>query len=172
MKSIITPKFIFLFIIEILWRLVAWAIIPFMLRSAKRDTSGIVPYGTHPEIPRYTLPKWCQWAQCQDDVLPPCMYEPSVYIDYLNDGWKTSSWQNLSFRNVGSGIMWKIGRPAKNYMSQMTDDEKWVCGVYENEYKFGPLKLIVGYAVYRDWYSRNTNDGFWAVPRVTLRINK
>lgn len=176
MKSIITPKFIAYLTLELIWRCIAWAIIPIMIGQAKRDTSGIIPYRglkeAHQEIPRYKLPKWAKWAQCQDDVLPPCMYESKVYDDYVKNGWKWSTWVNLSFRNVGHGIMWNLGRPATGYFAVMTEKEKIDCGIYDNTYSLGKLQLKVGYTVFRDWYSTKTKDGFWAVPRITLRFKK
>lgn len=164
-------KIKFWLLVDFLWRLVAWAIIPFALLFAKKTDSNNIPYDFMPEVQRYKLPEYLYWMQPADDLLPPCLYEEACLKQYNRYGTWIASWLNLSFRNTGS-IMWRFGKPSTNYYNNLSMAEIVTQGVYDHVSSIGRLKLHVGWVIYRDWLSRSTEKGFWAVNRITLRWDK
>lgn len=72
-------KFWWLLFCEVVWRLIAWIVIPFtMLFLKKANMSEIqdkMPYAIGTDIQRYLFPKWAECVEMIDDVNIP-FYEP------------------------------------------------------------------------------------------------
>lgn len=154
---------LFVLLITLPMQIIAPIILPFVLPFARKLNEPS-------PVQRYRLPNAFMWLETPDEHLPGGLYEPAVYSVYRRFGWFVCSWYWLGIRNVAFGLAWQFGKPAKGYMAVMTEQEKAECGVYENVYHLLFLKLLVGYAVYKDCYSVKTNNGFWAVPRISLRF--
>jgi hypothetical protein len=119
---------------------------------------------------RTKLPWIFNWLETPDEWLPGDRTIPAVRDIYDKWGWFICSWYWLGFRNVAFGISWQFGKPATNYLAVLTEEEQKARGVFEHRYKVGFIELLVGYAIYKDWYSTRTVVGFWAVPRITVRF--
>lgn len=135
-------------------------------------------------VPRRKLPDMFKWLETPDEKLPGGMYESTVADIYDKWGWFIASWYWLGWRNVAFGLAWEfLGKPASNYMVNLSQWEKKEEGIYERRTHFLGLVLITGYAVYRDRYNIFTpktytevngqqvlKPTFWAVQRVSLRF--
>lgn len=165
-------KFFFLVIyIELITLVLRFFAVPLVFIAtlfAKQYDDKILPDGF--DVRRYKLPKWAEPLETPDQSLPGGLYEPSVLKIYKRYGWRTTAVNWLGTRNVGFGIAWQYGKPATNYMIMLTEQQKKDQGVWGFEKRILGIWVIFGYAIYRDWYSKYTDDGFWAVPRISLRI--
>ena len=175
MKSRLPLKFWWLFFCEVVWRLIAWAVIPFtMLFLKKADMSEIqdkIQYGIGADIQRYIFPKWAECVEAPDEYGFPA-YEPSMMKLYKKTGYFFTTWWNLSTRNVGLSLSWQLAIPVSDYWVHLSDEEKGEKGLFDNHYRFGNVVLKVGYVSYRNWKLSHGGSKFVATPRVTLRIEK
>jgi len=152
-------------------RLLAPFLVPFALIFMVPVEDKINPYKQR-VVKRYRLPKWASWLDTPDQTLPGGLYEGAMLSIYRRYGNFITAWVWLGFRNTGFGYAWKTGKPASNYFALLTDKEKIDQGLWQKERKIGFLKLLTGWSIYRDWYSVKTKNGFWAVPRFSIRLAK
>lgn len=168
-------RFWWLFFCEIVWRLIAWIIILFSMSFLKKipieETQSRVPYGVGKDIQRYAFPKWAECVEMTDDYGFPA-YEPSMMKLYKKTNYFFATWVNLSFRNCGMSLTAQLAKPVSNYWYALSDEEKAEKGLFDNNYRFGCIVLKVGYVSYRDWKQKFGDTGFFACPRITLRIEK
>lgn len=150
-------------------RLLAPFLVPIALIFAVPVDDNVNPYGQK-IVKRSKLPKWASWLDTPDQTLPGGLYEPAILDIYEGHGDFITSWVWLGFRNTGFGYAWKSGKPATNYFALLTEQQRIEQGLWQKERKIGFLKLLTGWSVYRDWYSVSTNDGFWAIPRFSIRL--
>lgn len=109
---------------QLLWRLAAPFVVPFMLRKAVK-TDVITSHHAQPNIQRYRLPKKWEWVETPDEHLPGGMYEPTVAKLYKRFGWFITSWYWLGLRNVGQGLLFPHGAIVHPVYTSIT--------VYQNE---------------------------------------
>ena len=69
-------------VLQILWRIAAPLLIPFMLLTARKIEVPDQPDWKHPEIQRYELWHWFRFAETPDEYLPGGTYEPTHYRIY------------------------------------------------------------------------------------------
>lgn len=165
-------KFFFLVIyievITLFLRIIAVPLVFIATLFAKTYDDKILPDGVN--VRRYKLPKWAEPLETPDQSLPGGLYVPAVMKIYKRYGWRTTAVNWLGTRNVGFGLAWQYGKPASNYMTLLNGKQKKAQGVWEVEKRILGIWVIFGYAIYRDWYSKYTDNGFWAVPRISLRL--
>ena len=161
-------KALLITLITFAMRFVVPFIMPLMLLFAVKVDDDVNPY-KQPSIQRYRLPKCFAWFDTPDQTLPGGLYEHTVKDVYDKWGWFICSWYWLAIRNVMFGFAWQFGKIAGNYYAVMTEREREFWGVSQRIYRGLGLQLILGGAVYRDWYYTKTKQGFWAVPRISLR---
>lgn len=175
MKNKLPLKFWWLFFCEVVWRLIAWIIIPFTMPFLKKaDMSEIqdkIPYGIGTDIQRYVFPKWAECVEMIDDWNWP-EYEPSMSNMRKRFGWRVATYINLAFRNVGMSLTAQLAKPVSNYWYAISDQEKAEKGLFDNHYRLGNIVLKVGWISYRDWKCKFGDTGFFSIPRVTLRYEK
>jgi hypothetical protein len=173
MKNKLPLRFYWLFVCEFLFRFLAWAVVPtamlFLKKIPIEETKDKVPYGIGGDLQRYKFPKWLDCLDMIDDLLWP-EYEPTMSKIRKKFGWQVATWVNLSFRNVGMGIMAEYAVPVSGYWYLISDEEKAEKGLFDNSYILGFLVLKVGYVSYRDWKQKFGNTGYFALPRITLRL--
>jgi len=167
MKPIVIIKMI----IQVLLRLIAPFLVPIVLIFAKKTDVKTTHYN-QPDIQRYKLPKIFFFLETPDELLPGGLYEPKIKKIYEKYGWFMASWSWLGTRNVGHGVMWNEGHEIPKPIWQMSDEEKKNFSVFTKEIPLGFIKIIYGYKGVNDWYSLKTNQGIWAVPRLTMRLTK
>ncbi len=174
MKHKLPLHFWWLLFCEVVWRLIAWFIIPFtMLFLKKADMLEIqdkIQYGIGTDIQRYIFPKWLECVDTPDDYFPAGMYEPSMAKMQKRFGSMIAGWWNLSTRNTGMSLSWQLSRPVSNYWALLPEEEKVAKGLFDNHYHFLGLTLKVGYVSYRNWKGTHGGSKFLAVPRVTIRV--
>lgn len=167
--------FWWLFFCEVVWRLIAWAVIPFtMLFMKKANMSEIqdkIPYKIGTDIQRYVFPKWAECVEMIDDYNWP-EYEPTMSNIRKSFGWQIATWVNLSFRNCGMALTAQLAKPVSGYWYLLSDEEKAEKGLFDNHYRLGNVVLKVGYVSYKDWKQKFGNTGYFVCPRVTLRWEK
>jgi|GEM_PF-1248929 len=146
-------------LVNLVMHFLAPFLVPIALLFARQTVSG-----------RYALPWMFSWLETPDEFLPGDRNISIVNDIYEKWGWFICSWYWLGFRNVAFGISWQFGKPATNYLAVLTEEEQKAQGVFEHRYKIGFIELLVGYAIYKDWYSARAAFGFWAVPRITVRF--
>lgn len=152
-----------------LLRLVAWAIVPFALIKVKPIIGAKVPYDIGAEIPRYKLPDWAAFLEMPDDYNFPA-YEPTMMKIYNRFGWRVATWVNLSFRNVGLGLIWEYGVPVSGYDYQITQEERAITGTFRQVTKCGFIKIIKGYSSFKNWKPEQFSSEFVAVPTISIRL--
>ena len=176
MKHKLPLKFWWLLFCEVVWRLIAWFIIPFtMLFLKKANMSEIqdkIPYKIGTDIQRYVFPKWAECVDTPDDYFPACLYESSMSNMQKRFGSMFTGWWNLSTRNTGMCLSWQLAVPVSNYWALLSEEEKISKGLFDNHYHFLGLTLKVGYVSYRNWKLTYGGSKFLAVPRVTIRIRE
>lgn len=146
-------------VLQILWRIAAPLLIPFMLLTARKIEVPDQPDWKHPEIQRYELWHWFRFAETPDEYLPGGTYEPTHYRIYRYLGRWVASWWWLAIRNVGHGIIWNAGWPVRSPAPT------------EYVRQWGPLIIFTGTKVATDWYGKYTDkNGFWAMPRFSVRL--
>lgn len=119
------------------------------------------------------LPSWLAWFDTPDTQLPGDLTLPTVSDIYDKWGWFITSFYWLAIRNTFFGFSWQFGKPCMQYMSNMTEGDKFRWDVWEKVIDFKIFKLKVGWVIYRDyfnWFSQEHYLGFWAVPRITIRM--
>ncbi len=163
-------KIIFLNIVEFLWQLIAWLVVPFALLFARKIDDSVVHDEPQEAVQRYKLHTFLRWMETPDELLPGGLYEPQVFSVYKKWGWFITAWVWIGTRNTGQGIMWNQGKEVSARMSELSDHEKDAAGIYQKERIFLGLKFISGWKVVHDVYKTKTNGGFWAVPRFTVRL--
>jgi hypothetical protein len=161
----------FKFFLTFLWRLVAPIVVPAFLLFAKKTAIATTHYA-QPQVQRYLLPKFLQWAETPDEHLPGGLYEPTVLKIYQRFGWFVCSWYWLALRNVGSGIVWNDGKEVPAKIRDMSAEDQAKFGVHEKRTLLWRLAILTGWEVTRDWHSTKTDQGFWATPRFTVRLLK
>lgn len=175
MKHKLPTKFWWLLFCEVVWRLIAWAVIPFtMLFLKKANMEGIkykIPYGIGTDIQRYVFPRWAECVEMTDDWNIP-FYETSIQKMHKRFGHMFTTWWNLSLRNCGMSLTAQLAKPVSNYWYALSDEEKAEKGLFDNHYRFGNVVLKVGWISYRDWKGKYGDTGFFSIPRVTLRYEK
>lgn len=175
-RNKLPTKFWWLFFCEVVWRLIAWIVVPFtMLFLKKADMEEIkdkIQYGTGTDIQRYVFPKWAESVDTTDDYFPAGMYEPSMAKMQKRFGSMITGWWNLSFRNLGMSLSWQLAIPVSDYWYKISDEEKAEKGLFDNNYRLGNVVLKVGYVSYRNWKGTHGGSKFVATPRVTLRYKK
>ena len=156
------------FIIVTLSALIIQLIAPFLLLLVLpfRKACGTSLLG-HTQ---YRLPRGFRFLETPDEYLPGDLTLLTVRNIYDSFGEFWASWYWLGLRNTGFGFSWLFGKPATGYLVNLTTEEKALQGVYGHVYYTGKIKILVGYAIYRDWYSVYTDKGYWAVPRISLRM--
>jgi hypothetical protein len=169
-------RFFWLFFCELAFRFIAPFVcllaLPFLKKANMDEIKGNIPYGVGTDVQRYVFPDWLDCIDTQDDYFPACIYENSIKKMQSRFGSIFTGWYNISFRNVGSGLMWQLAAPVSDYWVHLSDEEKESKGLFDNDYSLGRVVLKVGYVTYRDWRSKMTNKGFVACPRITLRIKE
>jgi hypothetical protein len=133
------------------------------------ETKDKVPYGIGNDLQRYVFPKWLDCLDMLDDFLWP-EYEPTMSNIREKFGWQVATFINLSFRNVGMGVMAEYAIHVSGYWYLISDEEKAEKGLFDNSYNLGFLVLKVGYVSYRDWKNKFGDTEFFALPRITLRL--
>ena len=175
MKHKLPTKFWWLFFCEVVWRLIAWAIIPFTMLFLKKanmeEIKDKIPYKIGTDIQRYVFPKWAECVEMIDDWNWP-EYESSMSKIRKRFGWQVATYVNLAFRNVGMSLTSQLAKPVSNYWYAISDQEKEEKGLFDNHYRLGNIVLKVGWISYRDWKGKFGDTGFFACPRVTIRIEK
>lgn len=173
MKYKLPNGFYLTFTLATLLRLVAWVLVPIALIRAKKIAMSTIvdklPYGHGADIQRYQLPKWAEFLEVPDDYNFPS-YEPAMLKMYRKFGWGITTWWNLSFRNVGSALMWKYLIPVSGYDYQIDITERTSKGVFKNTSYYGFLKLISGYSSHRNWKQYKSDSIFVAIPSISLRL--
>ena len=166
-------RFYWLFVCEFLFRFIAWAVVPIAMLFLKKipigETKDRVPFGIGKDLKRYVFPKWLDCLDMIDDYNWP-EYEPTMSKIRKKFGWQVATWVNLSFRNVGMGLIAEYAVPVSGYWYLISDEEKAEKGLFDNSYNLGFLVLKVGYVSYRDWKQKFGNTGYFALPRITLRL--
>lgn len=172
MKHKLPLKFWWLLFCEVVWRLIAWLVIPFCMLFLKKANMGEIqdkiPYKIGTDIQRYVFPKWAECVEMIDDYGFPA-YEPSMMKLYKKTGYFFTTWYNLSFRNCAMSLSWQLAIPVSDYWVHLSDEEKDEKGLFDNHYRLGNIVLKVGYVSYRNWKGAHGGSKFLAVPRVTLR---
>lgn len=161
----------------IVWRLLNVIPIPaaVVCLYARKTDEKTTHYG-QPDIQRFVLPWWLEWAGTPDEHLPGAMYEPTVKKLYDKFGWYWTSVYWIGWRNPGNGIVWDDGREVPKKIKVMTEAEMAEHGVWRKTKVWGRLKVMYGWETVRDWYGTKTpkgEDGFggwWAVPHFTVRL--
>ena len=175
MKHKLPLKFWWLLFCEVVWRLIAWIVIPFcMLFLKKANMSEIqdkIPYKIGTDIQRYLFPKWAECVEMIDDWNWP-EYEPTMSKIRKKFGWQVATYFNLAFRNVGMSLTAQLAKPVSGYWYLLSDQEKAEKGLFDNHYRLGNVVLKVGWISYRDWKGKFGDTGFFSIPRVTLRYEK
>ncbi len=120
-------------------------------------------------IERKWLPANLAWFQTPDQSLPGGLYVTAVLKLYRDKGELPTAANWIGTRNVLHGFAWKFGKPASNYMAMLSPEQRKKERVVEYKIKLAFFYLIYDHAIYRDWYSKYTDQGFWAVPRITVR---
>lgn len=168
-------KFWWLLPCEVMWRLAAWAIVPFCMLFLKKanmdEIKDKIPYKIGTDIQRYLFPKWAECVEMIDDWNIP-FYETSIQKMHKRFGHMFTTWWNLSFRNCGMSLTSQLAVPVSNYWYAISEQEKAEKGLFDNHYRLGNIVLKVGWISYRDWKGKFGDTGFFACPRVTLRIEK
>lgn len=166
-------RFYWLFVCEFLFRFIAWVIVPIAMLFLKKipieETKDRVPFGVGKDLQRYTFPKWLDCLDMMDDLLWP-EYEPAISSIRRKFGWQVATWLNLSFRNVAMGGMAEFATPVSCYWYLISDQEKVEKGLFDDSYNLGFLVLKVGYVSYKDWKNKFGDTGYFALPRITLRL--
>jgi len=169
MNTLMTILRVIAIVLDVLWKIPAPFVIALVLRF-KTPVDDTNPHNDQAHVQRYELPWWCSFMETKDELLPGDLSIPVVKAIYDAHGVNWTSWYWLGLRNTGS-ITWYLGKEAPNYLAVMTQEQMTEFGIFEKVIPLGPFKLIYGWNVYRDWYSRFTKDGFWAVPYLSLRRN-
>lgn len=173
MKNKLPLRFYWLFVCELLFRFIAWAVVPIAMLFLKKipidETKDKVPHRIGGDLQRYKFPEWLDCLDMLDDLLWP-EYEPTISNIRKKFGWQVATYVNLAFRNVGMGIMAEYAIPVSGYWYLISDEEKAEKGLFDNNYNLGFLVLKVGYVSYKDWKNKFGDTGFFALPRITLRL--
>ncbi len=166
-------KTIALLVLESLWTLIAWLVVPvLLLLFARKTDKKTTHYAQDPSIQRYELPKWLKWMETPDELLPGGMYEPTVEKIYKKLGWFLCSWYWIGFRNIGHGITWSCGKEVPRPMTFMSHDELEQYGLFERSKVVLGLRFVWGWKAVADHYNLKvkTVGARWAVPRFTIRL--
>ena len=150
-----------------LWRLVAWAIVPFFILFAKKTEH---PWNHKDGVQYRKLPDCLAWAGTPDMHLPGDLRIEKVWWIYKHLGWFAAAWYWIGYRNVGHGIMWPLGKKVTTPIWFMTDFEKERYGVWKEVKKVGFLYIHIGYKTPIDPYYKGERQVFWALPRVSIRF--
>ncbi len=165
-------------ILQELFFLVAWFVVPVVLFFAKKTKDTAYP-DYDPNIKKYKLPSWGKWIGTPDDILLPAgLYEPTVVKIYNKLGWWLTSYYWLAFRNIGHGITWHVGKVIPKPVDEMSEEEQREYDVFEEEKIFLIFKIKYGYKSVKDYYGDKTGKpatnwkdvGYVAVPRFTIRL--
>lgn len=141
---------------QLLWRLAAPFVVPFMLRKAEK-TDVITSHHDQPNIQRYRLPAKWAWVETPDEHLPGGMYEPTVAKLYKSFGWFITSWYWLGLRNVGQGLLFPYGKivhpiytPNTNFADRREVNARRKTQLFFAELKQYPPKKFL---FFWEWYA-------------------
>jgi len=126
-------------------------------KSRPRNEDGI-------DVVQGDLPRWLSWFSTPDIRLPGDTCEEAVKSMYMRRGQWVTSWYWLGVRNCLMGLAVWAGKPTSGYIPELPNGF-WRRGdIWRYALPLGPLKLVVGYQVYR------VLDGsFQAAPVFTIK---